>query len=80
LHKYTYFLMSEPKYAGCCRLAEVLEVSRHSTNRFLLREKYKPKDLFVEVQENLNLIGGVLSADDTVIEKLDSEVSKTQLI
>ena len=72
--------MSEPKYGGCCRLAEVLEVSRHSTNRFLLREEYNPQDLFRFVKEDLNLRGGVLSADDTVIEKLDSDVRKTQLL
>jgi Ca2+-binding RTX toxin-like protein len=61
-------------------LAAVLDISRHSVNRFLLREEYNPRDLFSEVQKNLNLKGGVLSADDTVIEKLDSDVSKTQLI
>ena len=72
--------MSEPKYSGSCRLAAVLDISRHSVNRFLLREEYNPRDLFSEVQKNLNLKGGVLSADDTVIEKLDSDVSKTQLI
>lgn len=72
--------MSEPKYGGCCRLAEVLEISRHSTNRFLLREKYEPMDLFREVREHLNLIGGVLSADDTVIDKQYSEVEKAHLI
>ncbi len=72
--------MSEPKYGGCCRLAKVLEVSRHSTNRFLLREEYNPQDLFREVREKLNLRGGILSADDTVIEKLDSDIRKSQLI
>jgi hypothetical protein len=72
--------MSEPKYSGCCRLAEVLGISRHSANRFLLREEYNPRDLFTEVRGNLNLTGGVLSADDTVIEKIYSDVSKTELI
>lgn len=80
LEQYTYFLLSEPKYTGCCRLAEVLGISRHSTNRFLLREQYEPKDLFREVKENLNLIGGVLSGDDTIIEKHYSQVEKAHLI
>ncbi|WP_071905640.1 IS701 family transposase [Crocosphaera watsonii WH 8501] len=80
LDQYTYFLLSEPKYTGCCRLAEILEISRHSTNRFLLREQYEPIDLFREVQGNLNLIGGVLSGDDTVIEKHYSQVGKAHLI
>jgi hypothetical protein len=80
LKKYTYFLMSEPKYGGCCRLAEAIDVSRHSVNRFLLRERYTPQDLWNEVKKNLDLKGGVLSADDTVIEKLYSNVDKTHLI
>ena len=80
IDQYTYFLLSEPKYTGCCRLAEVLGVSRHSTNRFLRREQYEPIDLFREVQENLNLIGGILSGDDTIIEKHYSEVGKAHLI
>ncbi len=72
--------MSEPKYSGCCRLAEILGISRYSTNRFLLREQYEPQDLFKEVQENLNLRGGTLSGDDTVIEKHYSQVEKAHLI
>lgn len=73
-------MLSEPKYTGCCRLAEVLDVSRYSTNRFLLREQYEPNDLFQEVKGNLNLTGGVLSGDDTIIEKHYSQVEKAHLI
>ncbi|MHC5918245.1 MAG: IS701 family transposase, partial [Nostoc sp.] len=44
---YTLFLLSEPKYGGCSRLAEILgDVSHDSVNRFLLRERYEPQDLF----------------------------------
>ena len=80
MDKYTDFLMSEPKYTGCCRLAKILGISRHSSNRFLLREEYQLWDLFREVQENLNLRGGVLSADDIVVEKRYSDVTKSKLI
>ncbi len=72
--------MSEPKYGGCCRLAEALETSHDSVNRFLLRERYTSQDLWDEVKEHLNVRGGVLSADDTVIEKMDSDLNKTHLI
>lgn len=41
----------------------------------IIREIYSSK-----FQGNLNLTGGVLSADDTVIEKIYSDVSKTELI
>ena len=57
-------------YRGCCRLAEILEnVSHDSVNRFLLRERYKPLDLFEMVKTEIELVGGILSGDDTLIEK-----------
>jgi hypothetical protein len=36
----------------------------------LLRERYEPKDLFDEVKLKINLVGGTLSGDDTVVDKL----------
>ena len=75
------FLLAEPKYSGCSRLAEILdELSHDSVNRFLLRERYEPKDLFEEIKGNINLIGGTLSGDDTVIEKLYSDPNLKGLI
>lgn len=78
---YTWFLLAEPKYSGCSRLAEILdELSHDSVNRFLLRERYEPKDLFEEIKGNINLIGGTLSGDDTVIEKLYSDPNLTAFL
>ncbi len=55
LEHYTLFLLSEPKHGGCSRLAEILgDVSHDSVNRFLLRERYEPKDLFAIVKEIIN--------------------------
>ncbi len=52
-------------------MAEILdELSHDSVNRFLLRERYEPKDLFEDIKGNINLTGGTLSEDYTVIEKL----------
>ena len=48
------------------------DLSHDSVNRFLLRESYKPIDLFNEFKEHIELIGGTLSIDDSVIEKLYS--------
>ncbi len=46
---YTLFLLAEPKYVSCVRLAEILENPPHdSVNRFLARERYTPEDLFNE--------------------------------
>ena len=66
---YMGFLISEPKHANCTRLAEVSNISHDSVNRFLLREKYEPHDLFVESSKTLNLTGGILSVDDTTLDK-----------
>lgn len=49
-------------------------------NRFLLRERYEPKDLFDIVTSIINLLGGILSVDDTVIEKLYSDPKNAELI
>ncbi len=47
LNTYTLFLLTESKYPGCTRLAEILEhLSHDSVNRFLLRERYNPKIYF----------------------------------
>ena len=49
-------------------------------NRFLLRERSEPKDLFEEIKSNINLIGGTLSGDDTVVDKPHSDTKITELI
>ena len=69
LPMYMGFLISEPKHANCTRLAEVSNISHDSVNRFLLREKYEPHDLFVESSKTLNLTGGILSVGDTTLDK-----------
>jgi hypothetical protein len=79
--KYILFLLLEPKFGGCNRLAEILgDVSHDSINRFLLRERYEPKDLFETAQNIITLEGGILSIDDTVIEKPYSDPKITKLI
>jgi hypothetical protein len=78
---YTLFLLCEPKYVSCLRLAEILgNLSHDSINRFLWRENYTPKDLFEEVAPQLELEGGTISVDDTVIDKLYSDTKKAELI
>ena len=63
------FLISELKSSTCTRLAEVTGISHDSVNRFLQREDYQPKDMFDEAAQDLCLVGGTLSADDTVLDK-----------
>ncbi|MBW4586363.1 MAG: hypothetical protein KME33_14365 [Aetokthonos hydrillicola CCALA 1050] len=56
------------------------DLSHDSVNRFLLRERYEPRDLFEEIKLCINLVGGTLSGDDTVIDKPHSDPKLTELI
>ena len=66
---YMGFLMSEPTSTTCTQLAEVMGISHDSVNRFLLRESFEPKDLFDEARKLVNVEGGTLSVDDSVLDK-----------
>lgn len=62
-------------------MAEILEdLSHDSVNRFLLREKFEPKDLFDELKPHIQLVGGILSGDDTVIDKPYTNPKLTELV
>ena len=81
LNIYTWYLLGESKYSGCSRLAEIFpDFSHDCVNRFLLREQYEPKDLFEEIKHLINLIGGTVSVDDTVVEKLYSKPDLVKFI
>jgi hypothetical protein len=47
----------------------LINISHDSVNRFLLREDYTPHDLFNEIRGDLNLKGGTVSVDDSVLDK-----------
>jgi hypothetical protein len=59
-------------------MSEILGVSQDSINRFLQREKYEPKDVFELIKEKIELEEGILSVDDTVLDKPYSE--ETEII
>ena len=69
LPKYIGFLLSEPNAVSCVLMGQVLEMSHDSVNRFLYREKYSPQDLFNETKRSIDLTGGTLSVDDSVLDK-----------
>jgi len=78
---YISYLLSDPRYTSCTRLAEVMEtVSHNSINRFLERERFEPKDLFEEEKGKVELVGGILSVDDSVLDKPYSDPSKTAFV
>lgn len=69
LPMYMGYLLSEPNSPSCSHLSEIMDISHDSINRFLQRETYSPNDLFSEVKTGLNMKGGVLSVDDSVLDK-----------
>ena len=75
LAMYVSFLLSEPHSPTCGCLAELMEMSHDSVNRFLLREDYTPRDLFTEVRAGLDLKGGTVSVDDSVLDKPYSQLT-----
>ena len=78
---YVLFLLAEPKYVSCVRLSEVMEgLSHDSVNRFLWRENYTPRGLFTKVKEHLILEGGIISGDDSVLDKPYSDPQKTDIV
>ena len=78
---YTSYLLSDPQYTSCTRLADIMKnISHDSVNRFLEREDFDPKDLYDAEKENIELIGGILSADDSVLDKPYSNPSKAAFI
>ncbi len=46
-----------------------MSISHDSVNRFLNRESYSGRDLYNEASSSLNLKGGTLSVDDSVLDK-----------
>lgn len=78
---YTSYLLSEPNYSSCVGLSNVMQtISHDSINRFLERERFEPKDLFDEEKYKINWIGGILSVDDSVLDKPYSDPKKAAFI
>lgn len=69
LSMYISYILSEPKHLNCSRLGKLMNISHDSVTRFLNRENLTPEDLFLESSSQLDLKGGVLSVDDTVLDK-----------
>lgn len=77
--EYIAYLLSEPGKSSCVRGGKVLQVSHDEVNRFLAGSDFSSKDLFERARTALNLSGGVLSIDDTVIDKPYSNPDAAEL-
>ena len=79
--QYISYLLSDPLSTSCTRLSKVMgDVSHDSVNRFLLREEFSPSDLYHEVAPHFNNKGGILSIDDSVLDKPYSDPKKSHLV
>jgi len=56
---------AEPKYPGCIRLAEILDLSHEACQSISLGGAVRPQRLEDEVKSQINLSGGTLSGDDS---------------
>ena len=67
---YMSYLLSDSQYTSCVRLSTIMgTISHDSINRFLERERFEPIDLFEEEKNKIELVAGILSIDDTVLDK-----------
>lgn len=78
--QYIAYLLSEPRKVSCVKASEVLEVSHDEINRFLLDNNFTGHDLFEAVKQGVRLEGGVLSADDSVLDKPFTDPDTTELV
>lgn len=78
---YTSYLLSDPQYTSCTRLSDVMgNLSHDSVNRFLQRERFEPKDLFDEEAKKIEHVGGILSVDDSVLDKPYMNANKASFL
>jgi hypothetical protein len=80
IEKYIAYLMSSPTGSSCVKASAVLQVSHDEVNRCLLSGKYPGIELFEIVKDHIDLHGGSLSVDDTVLDKPYSQMSSTELV
>ena len=77
---YIAYLLSESGKSSCVRSSNVLQISHDEVNRFLAGGNYSGKELFARAKAALKLSGGVLSVDDTVIDKPYSNPEAAELV
>lgn len=81
LNKYTLYLLSEQRGSSATKASEVYEnVSRHAIGWFLGHSDIAPSDLFVEIQNHIELVWWVLSVDDSVEDKHFSVIGKAHYV
>jgi len=80
IERYIAYLMSSPEGSSCVQASAVLQTSHDEVNRFLLSGQYTGLDLFLKVRDHIDLHGGVLSVDDTTLDKPYTRTGSTELV
>jgi hypothetical protein len=80
IEQYIAYLLSEPNQLSCVRAGDLLEVSHDAVTRLLSNCHSTGKDLFDRVKGGLELTGGTLSVDDTVLDKPYSKPEINELV
>ncbi|MDO1445635.1 transposase [Rhodocytophaga aerolata] len=80
VEEYIAYLLSSPRNSSCVQAGDVLQVSHDEVNRFLLSGEYQGEDLFKAVASSIELTGGTLTVDDTVLDKPYTELSSTEVV
>ena len=78
--EYTKYMLSWDYKPSCVKFWSLVWKSNLSINRKLWSKKYTPKMLFNELTKYINLEGGTISVDDTVIDKKYSRETKWELL
>jgi hypothetical protein len=80
VEEYIAYLLSSPRSSSCVQAGDVLQISHDEVNRFLLSGDFQGEDLFKAVVSHIDLSGGTLTVDDTVLDKPYTELSSTELV
>jgi hypothetical protein len=80
IEKYIAYLISSPSGSSCVKASMVMKVSHDEVNRFLLSDNHVGIELFEKGKDHIDLQGGSLSVDDSVLDKPYSQTNSTELI
>ena len=80
IEQYIMHLISSPDGNSCVKAGSVLQVSHDQVNRLLTNHQFHGKDLFDQASRHLKLCGGVLSVDDSVLDKPYSSLEANELV
>lgn len=80
LGEYVAYLMTVPSGSSCVNASKTLCVSHDTVNRFLLGGDFDGKSLFKSIQDSIDLVGGILTVDDSVLDKPYTKHGTTELV